>query len=82
MTRREAAEKVFQYIRDNKFTPTNIQYGNCYCIFDIGVDVVVHFNIKGLYGWRFGMWIETDPEKLKQQDSEDCPAIHFSVNIN
>ncbi len=36
MTRREAAEKVFRYIRENKFEPTNIHYGNGYFIFDMG----------------------------------------------
>ncbi len=77
MTRREAAEKVFQYIRENKFEPINIQYGNGYFIFDMGDDGVVHFNIKGLYGWKFAMWIETDPEKLKQEDGTKYPAIQF-----
>ena len=47
MTRREATEKVFDYIRKNKFKPINIQYGNGYFIFDKGEDGVVHFNIKG-----------------------------------
>ena len=67
MTRREAAEKVFNYIRENKFEPTNIQYGDGYFIFDMGADGVVHFKIKGLHGWKFAMWIETDVEKLKRE---------------
>ncbi len=77
MTRREAAEKVFKYIRENKFEPTNIHYGNGYFIFDMGDDGVVHFNIKGLYGWKFAMWIETDSEKLKRENGKDYPAIQF-----
>lgn len=77
MTRRDAAEKVFQYIRDNKFEPTNIQYGDGYFVFDMGEDGVVHFNIKGLHGWKFAMWIETNPEKLKGENSEKYPAIQF-----
>lgn len=82
MTRREAAEKIFNYIRKNKFTPYDIQYGNGYFIFDMGEDGVVHFKIKGLYGWKFAMWIETDPEKLKREDvkdenGKDYPAIQF-----
>ena len=52
MTRREAAEKVFSYIRKNNFEPINIQYGNGYFIFDKGEDGVVHFNIKELHGWK------------------------------
>ena len=43
MTRREATEKVFTYIRNNNFEPTNIQYGDGYFIFDMGKDGVVHF---------------------------------------
>jgi len=77
MTRREAAEKVFNYIKENKFTPTNIKYGDGYFIFDMGDDSVVHFNIKGIPGWKFGMWINTDPEKLKNDGGEDYPAVQF-----
>ena len=77
MTRREAAEKIFNYIKENKFTPTNIEYGNGYFIFDMGDDGVVHFDIKELHGWKFAMWIETDAEKLKNSDGEDYPAVQF-----
>lgn len=77
MTRREAAEKIFNYIRENKYEPINIQYGNGYFIFDMGDDGVVHFNIKGLHGWKFAMWIETDPNKLKNENGEKYPAIQF-----
>lgn len=77
MTRREAAEKIFNYIRENKFKPINIQYGNGYFIFDMGDDGVIHFNIKGLHGWKFAMWIETDPENLKREDGKEYPAIYF-----
>ncbi len=77
MTRREVAEKVFKYIKENKFEPTNVKYGNGYFVFDMGDDGVVHFNIKGLYGWKFAMWIEVDSEKLKQKDDKDYPAIQF-----
>lgn len=77
MTRREAAEKIFNYIKENKFTPTNIEYGNGYFIFDHGEDGVVHFDIKGLRGWKFAMWIETDAEQLKNNEGEDYPAVQF-----
>ena len=81
MTRREAAEKVFDYIKNNKFEPYDIQYGNGYFIFDMGEDGVVRFRIKGLHGWKFAMWIETDAEKLKKEenrrDNTDYPAIQF-----
>lgn len=77
MTRREAAEKVFDYIRKNKFKPINIKYGNGYFIFDKGEDGVVHFNIKGLHGWKFAMWINTNEEELKNENGKDYPAIQF-----
>lgn len=77
MTRREAAEKIFNYIKENKFTPIDINYGNGYFIFDMSDDGVVHFNIKELRNWRFGMWIETDAEKLKRDNGEDYPAMQF-----
>ena len=77
MTRREAAEKVFNYIREKKFEPYDIQYGNGYFILDMGEDGVVHFRIKGLHGWKFAMWIETDAEKLKNENGKDYPAIQF-----
>ena len=77
MTRREAAEKVFRSIKENGFTPINIEYGDGYFIFDMGEDGVVHFNIRGLHGWEFAMWIETDAEKLKREDGKDYPAVRF-----
>jgi hypothetical protein len=77
MTRRDAGEKIFNYIKENKFTPINIEYGDCYFIFDKGTDGVVHFNIKGLHGWKFAMWIETDADKLKNDNGIDYPAVQF-----
>lgn len=77
MTRREAAEKIFNFIKENKLTPINIEYGDCYFIFDKGTDGVVHFNIKGLHGWKFAMWIETDAEQLKNDSGKDYPAVQF-----
>ena len=77
MTRREAAEKVFNYIKENKFAPTNIKYGDGYFIFDMGTDGVVHFDIKGLRSWKFAMWIETDAERLKNNEGDDYPAVQF-----
>ena len=77
MTRREVAEKIFNYMKENKFTPINIEYGDGYFIFDHGEDGVVHFNIKGLRNWKFGMWINTNAEELKNDDGEDYPAVQF-----
>lgn len=86
MTRREASEKIFNYIRENNFKPIDIKYGNGYFVFDMGNDGVVHFNIKGLYGWKFAMWIETNPDKLISENGKKFPAIQFfcqhKLNIN
>lgn len=43
----------------------------------MGNNGVVHFNIKGLHGWKFAMWIETNPERLKGKNGEKYPAIQF-----
>lgn len=77
MTRREVAEKIFSHMKENKFTPINIEYGNGYFIFDHGEDGVVHFNVKGLRHWKFGMWINTNAEDLKNDNGEDYPAVQF-----
>lgn len=89
MTRHEAAERVFNYIRKNKFKPTNIQYGDGYCFFDTDKDMnkedignIVHFDIKELHGWKFAMWIETDPEIISEyskgyDDGKEYPALQF-----
>lgn len=77
MTRLEAAKKIFDYIKDNGFKPINIKYGNSYFIFDKGENGVIHFNVKGLHGWKFGMWLETDAEKLKNENGKDYPAVQF-----
>lgn len=77
MTRLEAAKKIFDYIKDNGFKPINIKYGNGYFIFDKGENGVIHFNVKGLHGWKFGMWLETDADKLKNDSGQDYPAVQF-----
>lgn len=82
MTRREAAEKIFYYISKYKFMPYDIQYGSGYFIIDMGEDGVVHFKIKGLHGWKFAMWIETDPVKLENENGENHPAVQFFCQHN
>lgn len=39
---------------------TNVEYGNGYFIFEFGDNSVVHFRIKELPGWLFGMWFSYD----------------------
>lgn len=77
MTRREVSEKVFTYIKENGFVPYDIYYGDCYFVFSKGEDGVVHFRIKGLHGWKFAMWINTNEEELKNDDGKDYAALQF-----
>ena len=76
ITRKQAAEGVFRFIKEIGYKVYDINYGDGYFIFDMGQDSVVHFKIKGLRGWQFAMWIETDPEELKQE-SEVRPAVQL-----
>lgn len=71
MTNKETAEKIFDIIKSNHFTPININYGNGYFIFDMGEDSVVHFEIKGLHGWKFAIWIDRKDGELKY------PSVQF-----
>ena len=77
MTRREVSEKVFEYIKSFGFKITNIEYGDGYFIFDKGKDGVVHFQIKGLHGWKFAMWINTNEKELKREKEEDYYCMSF-----
>ena len=45
------------------FHPVDVQYGNGYFIFEHGKDMVIHFHIKELKGWKFGIWWNLDGEK-------------------
>lgn len=45
----------------NKFcTVENIEFGDCYFIFYKGDNSVIHFKIKELKGWKFGMWFSKE----------------------
>lgn len=78
MTRREVAEMIFNYIKSIGFKPYDIKYYNNYFIFDRGEDEVVHFYIKGLRGWKFGMWINTNKEELLSKDgTKEHPSLQF-----
>lgn len=53
----------FEALEANGFHPTDIEFGNGYFIFEHGKDMVVHFHIKELKGWKFGIWWDVDGEK-------------------
>ena len=71
MTNKETAEKIFDTIQSNHFTPININYENGYFIFDMGEDSVVRFEIKGLHGWKFAIWIDRKDGEL------EYPSVQF-----
>lgn len=78
MTRREVSEMIFNYIKSIGFKPYNIQYSNGYFIFDKGEDGVIHFSIRGLFGWKFAMWINTNKDELVSEDGKtEYPALQF-----
>lgn len=62
MTNRQIAEIIFEALKEEKFTPIDIEYRSGYFIFETGDDSVVHFHIKQIKGWRFAMWIDTESE--------------------
>jgi len=57
MTNRKIINCTFRSIMKSGFIPYDVQYGNAYFIFEMGENSVVHFKIRGLRGWKFGMWL-------------------------
>lgn len=55
---RKIANSIFNELRKEGLTPVNVQFSNGYFIFEKGEDAVVHFKIKGVNKWKFGMWID------------------------
>ena len=59
---RKIANSILMELKRNNLVPTNIQFLDGYFIFDMGEDSVVHFHIRGIKKWKFGLWICTDLE--------------------
>lgn len=45
---------------NQEYTVEEEAFGNGYFIFDFGENSVVHFKIKEMPGWKFGMWFSYD----------------------
>ena len=63
-------EALFKAMKEKGFIPTDINVGDGYFIFDMGEGGNVHFHVKGLKGWKFGLWchdeyIPSDEDKEK-----------------
>lgn len=52
----EMREALFENMKKKGFIPTDIDIGDGYFIFDMGEGGNVHFHVKGLRGWKFGLW--------------------------
>jgi len=63
---RKIANSVFNVLRKEGLIPVDVQFGNGYFIFEYGEDSVVHFHIKGVKNWKFGMWINTSIDNAVQ----------------
>lgn len=57
MTSQKAkTKKILEELEGFGFHPRYIEFLDGYFIFDHGKDMVVHFYIKELKGWKFGIW--------------------------
>lgn len=58
---KDISEFIFEKISE-KYKVTDIERGDGYFIFNFGDNSVVHFRIKKLPGWKFGMWFSYNPK--------------------
>ena len=63
LSKTKIKEDIFKELEENGFTVINPEVGNGYFLFDFGKNSVVHFQIKEIRGWKFGIWIRKDDEK-------------------
>ena len=65
-TQKDKSKCLLKELEKFGFHPTDVKHGNGYFIFDHGKDMVVHFHIKELKGWLFGIWWDMeDKNKLE-----------------
>lgn len=87
---RKIANSIFNELRKEGLIPVNVQFSNGYFIFEKGEDAVVHFKIKGVNKWKFGIWIDINDankaiqvfaqhidyiNKFKPSDSTFCEVV-------
>lgn len=63
LSKSKIKEACFECLKENGFTVTDVEVGNGYFLFDFGQNSVVHFKIKEIPYWKFGLWIIKDTEK-------------------
>lgn len=60
---RKIANSIFNTLRKEGIIVTGVEFLDGYFIFAMGEDSVVHFHVKALKNWKFGIWINMDYEK-------------------
>ena len=80
MTNREIADAILLKLKEAKFTPYDVIYGDTYFIFTGEPDSVIHFRCKGVNKhWKFGMWLRADSlaDAGKENVEEKTPIVRF-----
>lgn len=67
---KKAAKVLFKGLQKEGFNVVKPQYLDGYFIFGSGTNSVVHFYIKEIPGWKFGVWWEEPKESCYNKDGE------------
>ena len=70
ITRLDIKNKIFNEMKKMRFKPCKIVKQDGYFVWGMEEDSVTIFKIKGLRGWKFGMWI-TEQEKNDNENIND-----------
>lgn len=91
---KEATEKLFEAMNETltdmeecPFTFEDVEYVSGYFIFEFGKNKVVHFHVKEIPGWLFGIWwgepvLEHDEDKELQIKVSYEMFAQYEKNIN
>lgn len=60
-------ERFEKYCNDLDIVATNVQWKDVYFLADMGEDSVVHFRIKGVKGFLFGIWFNHSEENYDDE---------------
>lgn len=53
---KKLTEQIFSKLERHGWHVKDAEYGNYYMLFELDIDAVVHFRIKELKHWKFGIW--------------------------
>lgn len=74
---KKASEIIFEDMKKNGYTITGIKYLSGYFIFASGSCSVVHYYVKELPGWKFGIWFSPNPN-LTEETTHSVLATWFT----